>query len=118
MAYEVKQRRNQGRLIGDTPQARYRYFAGEVLATRAGLTEWFLQYPVLARLLTVCTAHMIDATVELLERLERDRAELESLFCPGKPPGRLENILTGLSDAHNGGRTVCILGFESGLRLV
>lgn len=118
VAYEVKMWRFQGKLQGKTAEERYQYFVRQVLGTQEGLTELFLKYPVLARMLAVCSEQMVDVTVELLQNLQYDWEELESTFNSGACLGCVSSILMGLSDLHRGGRTVCILEFTSGLKLV
>lgn len=118
IAYEVKQWRFKGKLVGETPEERYQYFVQDVLGTPAGLTALFLQYPVLARLLAVASEQIITITVELLQRLQQDFAELSSLFQSGESLGTVTSLQIGLSDLHQEGRTVCILQFASGLKLV
>ena len=118
IAYEVKRWRFEGKLVGETPEERYQYFVQNILGTPAGLTALFLQYPVLARLLAVASEQIITITVELLQRLQQDFAELSSLFQSSKSLGAVTSLQMGLSDLHQGGRTVCTLQFASGLKLV
>ena len=118
VAYEVKQWRFQGKLVGQTSEERYQYFVQEVLGTPEGLSQLFCQYPVLARLLAVCSEQMVEVTVELLQRLQQDAVELESTFLADSNLGLVASLLMGLSDVHGGGRTVCILRFTNHLKLV
>lgn len=118
VAYEVKQWRFKGKLLGETPEERYQYFLQDVLGTPAGLTALFLQYPVLARILVAISEQIITVTVELLQRLQHDYAELAVLFQSGDSLGAVTSLQMGLSDLHQGGHTVCILKFASGLKLV
>lgn len=56
--------------------------------------------------------------VELRRRLARDRRLIARSLGDGRPLGRVLEVVRGLSDPHDGGRTVAILRFASGLRVV
>jgi lantibiotic modifying enzyme len=55
---------------------------------------------------------------ELLRRLEADRREIEASLGGGRPGGQVHDVRSGLSDPHDGGRTVALVRFASGLRVV
>ncbi|HEX8391307.1 MAG TPA: type 2 lanthipeptide synthetase LanM family protein [Longimicrobium sp.] len=76
-----------------------------------------VRYPVLARLACQAALDWVCGTAELLARLAADRAELGRAFGTGDP-GRVADARAGLSDAHEGGRTVSILRFQDGTRVV
>jgi type 2 lantibiotic biosynthesis protein LanM len=118
VAHEVKRRSRSGELCGDTAEARYQFFAGKILGANAGRTELFSRYPVLARLLATCTLQMLDATIELVQRLDRDwDAIAELVGCVGEL-GPVSAALDGLSDRHRGGRSVWLLEFAGGVGVV
>lgn len=60
----------------------------------------------------------IDSTKEFLLRLESDQFTLEKTFSINKDLGRVVAIQHNLSDHHNNGRSVMIVRFASGLKLV
>ena len=74
-------------------------------------------YPVLARLIAVAYRNWCDTTAELIARIDHDRARLESTFATG-PLGALTGCAVGMGDSHDHGRTVAIVTFESGARIV
>jgi type 2 lantibiotic biosynthesis protein LanM len=83
-----------------------------------GLRDYFLDRPVLARLLSHVVDHWITTTAELAARLSADmEVVLEFLGHPRKPTVVCD-VIGGLSDPHEGGRSVSILVFEGGNRLV
>ena len=55
---------------------------------------------------------------DLRARFEADRHAIEARFNGNEPTGAIREIGPGLSDPHDGGRTVRIVTLESGLRLV
>lgn len=83
-----------------------------------GLMNFFLAYPVLARELGSSVLHWVEARAEMLQRLAIDRHDLERLFGDGRELGAVEGIGAGLSDPHNGGRTVAELTFEGGQHVI
>jgi type 2 lantibiotic biosynthesis protein LanM len=83
-----------------------------------GMVDLFCELPALARALATTALHWRDASAELLARLYEDRVAIASCFDDGRELGELLAIEAGMSDAHAGGRTVHILTFASGLRLV
>jgi lantibiotic modifying enzyme len=60
----------------------------------------------------------VTAARELLQRVEVDRAELETLFNEGHPAGSVRRMEAELSDPHDGGRTVAVVTFDRGLGVV
>lgn len=53
-----------------------------------------------------------------MHRLTADRPSIASAFFGGRFCGRLVDVHSGLSDPHNGGRTVAVVRFASGRRVV
>jgi lantibiotic modifying enzyme len=117
IAYEVKQRSFKGNLKGDTPELRYQYWVEQVLGTPTGLTALLLQYPVLGRFLAVAAEQTLAAITELLTRFQQDTLALTHTFgC--QPECTIATLFLGLSDPHNGGRTVCLLQLSDGCKLI
>jgi lantibiotic modifying enzyme len=83
-----------------------------------GLAALAGRLPVLARLLGTHLEHWVAATAELLDRLAADRRLLRAAFAGGRPLGRVRAVAAALSDPHRGGRTVSVLEFASGCRVV
>ncbi|MES2176460.1 MAG: type 2 lanthipeptide synthetase LanM family protein [Gemmatimonadota bacterium] len=83
-----------------------------------GLTEFFRRFPVAARLTATVTDQWIDVTQETIDRLVADKNDIQALFADGVDIGGVVSANAGLSDAHSGGRTVAIVTFASGLRVV
>lgn len=117
IAYEVKQRSFKGKLRGDTPEQRYQYFVEQTLGNAPGLTELLLQYPVLGRLLAVATEQVVGSSIELLTRFQQDAADLAQVFGCDRA-STIESCFLGLSDAHQGGRTVCLIQLSDQTKLI
>ncbi|MBV8755285.1 MAG: type 2 lantipeptide synthetase LanM family protein [Hyphomicrobiales bacterium] len=82
-----------------------------------GCHRLFEDKPVLLRLIASLTRQWIDTTREFIARLAADAATIrrEILSCEA---GKVTEITGDLSDPHNRGRSVQILTFESGSRVV
>ncbi|HEU4559391.1 MAG TPA: type 2 lanthipeptide synthetase LanM family protein [Longimicrobium sp.] len=83
-----------------------------------GLARLLERLPVLARLAGTRVENWVAATTELLDRLAADRALLRRTFAGGRALGRVCAVEAELSDPHRGGRTVSVLRFQSGCRVV
>ncbi len=83
-----------------------------------GYIKIFTQYPVYARLISQCCLQWGENTFEFIERLSADLADIAELFNSNKAAGKALEIKAGMSDPHNGGKTVLIVKFSSGLKIV
>ncbi len=81
------------------------------------LPELFKEYCVLARMMAVRIHQWVDLISEFLIRLETDLPEIHHTFQISHP-GKVVEAEPGLSDSHCDGRTVIIVTFESGFKLV
>ncbi|NEX19731.1 type 2 lantipeptide synthetase LanM [Thiorhodococcus mannitoliphagus] len=82
-----------------------------------GLHAVFQRYPVLARLLGTRLAQWITATAELVTRLERDWDALTEM-AGQSATAQIAWIQGNLSDPHHEGRSVMVLGFADGARML
>jgi lantibiotic modifying enzyme len=89
-----------------------RKFLGEKPSER--LFSMFRKFPVLSRLWFQLISQWRDHVMEILERFETDRNALSRTFFDGQSIGTIIDMRCGLSDSHNGGRTVTELQFEAG----
>lgn len=79
---------------------------------------WWSRHAALARLFAVRCIAWVRSLAEIMEHLGTDRDEIVERFFDGREPGSLVEISRGIADSHNGGRSVAILKFESGARIV
>ncbi len=114
---ELNVARLEGRIPGDTPEERFDAFI-ELVRRPGELRTILARYPVLARQMAIRVGHWLDASIELLERLSADWPAIRAQLGPSGDPGPLVNVRSGAGDRHRGGRTVCLLTFASGWRLV
>ncbi|MFF5497681.1 type 2 lanthipeptide synthetase LanM family protein [Streptomyces aquilus] len=114
---ELHAARRAGRLAGAGPRERFVSFAAAA-GTRRGLADLFAAYPVLARMLTRTALDATQAAAELINRFQADRSALAAALLDGRTPGSLVRVDLGRGDAHQGNRSVAILHFADGSRLV
>jgi type 2 lantibiotic biosynthesis protein LanM len=113
---ELNIARLQKQLAGDSGEERIADFLRQ-LSQRERLRAFLLDYPVLARYLVTIIDHWASYSLELLQHLCLDWHDICITFTPGTDPGHLQEIQhTG--DHHNKGRSVLLLRFANGLRLV
>ena len=105
-----------GMFMSEPPRDVYRSIVRGMVGPE--MRDWMKRYPALARLLGVRVEAWARAVGELLERMESDRELIAGRFNEGRPIGVLSKARFGRGDSHNGGRSVAILEFDSGLKLV
>jgi type 2 lantibiotic biosynthesis protein LanM len=95
----------------------YEAFSAAML--KGELWNFFKEFPALARLLSVTVELWGRNVSELAEALQNDLPKLCKQFGDDhRPFGQLVAVKPSLSDRHDGGRTVSLLEFASGLRLI
>lgn len=101
----------------------YNRFVNEILSD--GLLSFFQKYPVLGRLVATTVDFWVEFTSEFLKRLTNDLGQLQKTFglvtakaARPTPLGQVIGIETSLSDPHNRGKSVILLTFSSGVKLV
>lgn len=117
LVLELHVARLSGRLAGDTPRERFRSFVAwqREPARLAALLD---EYAVLARLTACVTLNAVRAHREFLERFTADRPALVRRLFAGRDPGEPTDVRMGHGDGHEAGRSVALLTFSSGARLV
>lgn len=76
------------------------------------------EYAALSKLFVTIITQWADTSSELISRLEEDIECINDTFFSKNAVETVKQIECGLSDRHNGGRTVAIITFENGSRLV
>ncbi|MBD2679305.1 MULTISPECIES: type 2 lanthipeptide synthetase LanM family protein [Nostoc] len=95
----------------------YNQFVNQLL--KDGLLTLFNKYPVLGRLVATAVNFWVESAAEFIQRLAEDKVDIQRIFSSKNDSlGKVSEIQTSLSDPHKRGRTVILLTFESGLKLV
>jgi class II lanthipeptide synthase len=82
-----------------------------------GLDRLFAEYAVLARLLAQAVELWADGAAALANAFAADRGELARQFAAGAPLGAIRRLRCGLSDPHDGQRTVVHVTCDGGVEL-
>jgi type 2 lantibiotic biosynthesis protein LanM len=114
---ELNVARVEGRLHGNTPEERFQDFIQQITQQK-GIPPLLEEYAVLTRQLVECIESWVTREEELLTRLCTDWEDISTTFTPTHHPGQLVEIYEGAGDTHHGGRSVTILTWSSGFRLV
>jgi len=114
---EMNIARLQGRLRGETPEARFHDFLRQLSEERLMLSL-LVKYPVLARQLMSTIDQWAEYLREVLAHLCADWRDLCAVFADHGDPGPLVELEAGKGDKHRRGRTVLLLRFGSGLRVL
>ncbi|MBX3016224.1 MAG: type 2 lantipeptide synthetase LanM family protein [Caldilineaceae bacterium] len=117
LVLEMHVARLQGLLPGTTSAERFAAFV-ERLRDQTVALALLEEYPVLARQLVTKVNQTTNAMAEILTRLTADWSTILATFHRGKKPGALVALTIGAGDTHREGRSVAILDFAGGLRLV
>jgi type 2 lantibiotic biosynthesis protein LanM len=114
---ELHVARLEGRLRGDTTEARFEDFIWR-LGQEDAIVGLLAKYPVLARQLVLTAELWADYLYEFLTHLCADWQLIRTTFTPDGDPGPLVDVEAGKGDRHRRGRSVLLLRFGSGIRLL
>ncbi|MDY7013365.1 MAG: type 2 lanthipeptide synthetase LanM family protein, partial [Cyanobacteriota bacterium] len=117
MVLELNVARLKGQLSGETAKERLLNFI-QGLENPQKAVSLLQEYPVLARQLAIHIHQWVEVNLEFLERLCRDWSEICRCFGLGDNSENLIKIQPGAGDSHRGGKSVFILHFSSGFKLV
>lgn len=109
--------RLQGELQGETSEERFRDFIQQI-SQRGRVLSLLEEYAVLARQIVLALDQWVAYTQEFVEHFCADWPQIRATFFPEQDPGTLTEIQSGAGDAHRQGRSVLILTFQTGLRLL
>ncbi len=83
-----------------------------------GFRAFFGEYPVLLRVMAVLLENWRRNMTLFVSRLTEDWPEVVRLFVVGGAPARARHVQFGVSDPHEGGKTVAVLESEGGARFL
>lgn len=117
MVVELAAARSTGLLQGETEAQRYGFFI-DCLADEEFALSILEECPPLHLLVETFTQNWSDAVGDLLRHLAEDLPRIESQFFPASAPGAIVRLSLSEGDRHRHGRSVAILEFATGQKLV
>jgi type 2 lantibiotic biosynthesis protein LanM len=117
LALEVNVARWRGELAGDTPEERFDDFVAG-MASRPAAQSFLAEFPVLARHVATVVDNWGSSSRAFVRHLADGLGAVRDALWGGEDPGELTRIDGGAGDAHRGGRSVMVLGFARGHRVV
>lgn len=118
LVLELNVERLSGNLKGDTEIDKLNYYYNIVLKDKEYRKTLLSEYSVLFRIMVTKIDYWIHNMSQLVENILKDKEELREYFNNGNDIGNLIKIDMGLSDAHNKGKSVIHLVFDSGLNII
>ena len=117
LVLELHVARMQGLLAGETAEERFAAFVARLRQPEVA-DAILREYPVLARQVLLDLELFREAALEICSHLAADWPRILERFFGGQDPGPLSALGGGAGDRHRRGRSVRILTFSSGARLV
>jgi type 2 lantibiotic biosynthesis protein LanM len=117
LTLELNVARLRGELHATTPEERYKEYFGR-FRSREASWEFFAEYPVLARHLCLRLKNWLRFSKEFSQNLVEDWPEVRAELLMGQDPGAIIALEGMAGDLHRDGRSVIIVKFESGVRVV
>ncbi|MET7668337.1 type 2 lanthipeptide synthetase LanM family protein [Micromonospora luteifusca] len=118
MILEVNVARLEGQLAGETPGERMASFVEQIRDPEAAL-RILAEYPVLARELVHCLQTTVNVRAEFVAQFLADLPTLREAFGGGwQGLADIAEVSFGAGDTHRGGRSVAVLTFTDGRKLV
>jgi len=117
IALELHLAKREQRLQGASPYDRFNDFVSQ-LTDQGGFEHLLVKYPVLGRQLVGAIDQWVEYLCEFLTHLCEDWQALRATFAASADPGPLTDLEAGKGDRHRRGRSVILVRFASGLRLV
>jgi type 2 lantibiotic biosynthesis protein LanM len=122
---ELNTARVEGQLSGETAEERFDDFI-QGLRRDGSIVAFLAKYPVLAQQLVLTAEQWADYLYEFLTHLCADWQSIRTTFAPDLPPdgaldfdpGPLVDVEAGKGDEHRRGRSVLLLRFHSGMKLL
>jgi type 2 lantibiotic biosynthesis protein LanM len=119
MVLELNVSKVQNKLNGETSEERFADFVQQ-LKTKKVRDYINRDYPILVRRITEEADNWLHHSFQFVNRLAKDYADLVGTLFDGDASkvGQIQRAEFGAGDTHRGGRTVAIITFKSGKKVV
>lgn len=118
LVLEVNISRIQGKLKGSTPGERFDFFVRQLNDDRNFARRILNEYPALVRQINTVAELWRDFCLQFVGHLLADWEDIVEVLLGRASPGPLVRLKLDAGDCHQGGKSVVLAKFESGLRLV
>ncbi|MDA1476954.1 type 2 lanthipeptide synthetase LanM family protein [Bacillus changyiensis] len=118
LVLEVNAAKIEGKLLGENSKERISYFSNVLLRDPAFLSNLYEEYNVLIHILRLSIDNYLNFTKEVIRNTEKQLSTLEAKLNNGLNLGRISKIEMGAGDTHKQGKTVSIIHFSNGVRIV
>lgn len=117
LIYEIHMCKSRGELEGGDARKEYAYFCRNILNSewRRKLEE---KYPLLKRSAYETIMGCGQLYLDVLNRLEKDRKDIEIVLCGGRLFERVVNITGNIADSHRGGQSVLKIHLDNGCTVI
>ena len=106
----------EGNLKGDDPESEYRDYLNNWLKNKKYFWELLYAYPALTRLLIDVLNDLVDFYTGILENYSNDKEDICKVF--NIKTSKITYFNVGGSDSHTHGKSVAIIAFDDGHKLV
>ncbi|HDR4605535.1 type 2 lanthipeptide synthetase LanM family protein [Bacillus cereus] len=103
-------------LAGETPDERFHSFI-RLMGEKTRLVDFYNEYIVLSRILVNITILFVNNIIELFDRLQESKLDIVKNLGV-QEEFKISNISIGEGDTHQQGRSVIVLTFVSGKKVV
>ena len=115
---EIHVERGGKRLKGDTPEERFCCYVDESWSSVEYVRRFYTEYQELLELQLTVMENAIRSTMEMIFRLDDNFPHIIKKFAEDASDIRICDISQGLGDSHRGGRTVALITFSDGHKVV
>ena len=118
MILEVNVARLENTLVGDTGEERFQYFIDTIIGKKKYQYSLYNEYFELTKLMYKVTENKFNYLIEVINNLSNNMGVIREKFNNNAIVGKVISINTGKGDDHNKGRSVALVTFESGLKII
>jgi type 2 lantibiotic biosynthesis protein LanM len=113
---ETNVAKEHGWLEGNTSESRADYFKFVLLKDKMYIKSLYKEYSSLIRLLQNNIENYINYIYDIIVATAEEKSQLERKFNVSL--GNIMDIETSFGDSHNGGKTVAVITFTNGIKIV
>ncbi|SEL83250.1 type 2 lantibiotic biosynthesis protein LanM [Butyrivibrio sp. ob235] len=115
---EIHVEKNLCNLEGDNGNKRYLFYMDHIWASRDYVQKFYTEYKELLEMQLVIFDNAYNSIREMIERIGENYHDLVDLIDAGGKNPLITDVQTGLGDSHRLGRTVSMLKFSNGKKVI